>query len=267
MPHLKLAFATALLTLAASTAVAQKKAPDTTDDGPAIPHQKVSVEIDGVKHACQEQKPQEFLIRKNWFPARGASPEEIKAARAKFQQSIDFRTKNYGRFPGFGSAKDNDKTPAQNAKSTTFFGKPIQINAKVIPALKCVEAALTAGGLTDYKPRALSGLRHKNSYRGAEVSNHVYGIAIDIDPNENTCCSCVAPWPNHPLCKKTVTSIYERMKMPRSWVVVFERYGFYWLGHDVLQDTMHFEFLGDPSKVLEGERGGSTPQANALPAK
>ena len=41
------------------------------------------------------------------------------------------------------------------------------------------------------------------------------------------------------------------MAMPKSWVEVFEKYGFYWLGHDVLQDTMHFEFLGEPEKILE----------------
>jgi hypothetical protein len=39
------------------------------------------------------------------------------------------------------------------------------------------------------------------------------------------------------------------MAMPECWVTAFERYGFYWLGHDELKDTMHFEFLGDPSKA------------------
>lgn len=246
------AAAAAVLTLS-SSALAQKYAPDTTADGPEIPHHAVTaLGIDGKEHKCLEQKAQDFLIRKNWFPT-GADREQAKAARAMFQQSIDFRTKNYGRFPGFGSAKDNKKSPAQNAKNTTFFGASIRINERVIPALKCVEAALIAGKLDDYKPTALSGLRTKNSYRGSEVSNHVYGIAIDVDPNQNTCCSCVAPWPDHPLCKKKVSSVYERMKMPRAWVIVFERYGFYWLGHDVLQDTMHFEFLGDPDKIQDGQ--------------
>ena len=38
-------------------------------------------------------------------------------------------------------------------------------------------------------------------------------------------------------------------------VEVFEKYGFYWLGHDRLEDTMHFEFLGQPElieKVISG---------------
>ena len=42
------------------------------------------------------------------------------------------------------------------------------------------------------------------------------------------------------------------MAMPECWVHAFERFGFYWLGHDVLQDTMHFEFLGDPDRIVKG---------------
>ena len=96
---------------------------------------------------------------------------------------------------------------------------------------------------------------------------------IDIEPDRNTCCGCVAPWTDHPLCQRRVQSIYDRMAMPKSWVAIFERFGFYWLGHDVLQDTMHFEFLGDPDKIVEAA-GASTaspatsgaPSGSAAPA-
>jgi hypothetical protein len=37
-------------------------------------------------------------------------------------------------------------------------------------------------------------------------------------------------------------------------VDTFERFGFYWLGNDVLEDTMHFEFLGDPDKIIKTDR-------------
>ena len=97
----------------------------------------------------------------------------------------------------------------------------------------------------------MGGIRFRNTYKGFEVSNHVYGIAVDIEPDRNTCCGCVKPWNEHPLCKQRGKTVWQRMVMPRSWVETFERYGFYWLGHDVLQDTMHFEFLGDPDKIFE----------------
>ena len=96
----------------------------------------------------------------------------------------------------------------------------------------------------------LSGLRDKNTYHGGEVTNHLWGIALDLDPKLNPCCGCTKKWKASPLCKKKVTEEFERMAMPKCWVDAFEKYGFYWLGHDVLKDTMHFEFLADPEKVM-----------------
>src|SRR4029077_13290322 len=122
------------------------------------------------------------------------------------------------------------------------------LNHRIVPALKCVEAAIIKECGTGYKPQALSGLRLTNSYHGSEVSNHVYGIAIDIDPSLNPCCGCVGHWADDPLCKRPSHTEYDRMTMPECWVHVFERYGFYWLGHDPqIRDTMHFEFLGVPA--------------------
>lgn len=234
------------LLLLAVPAEAQKVAKDTTADGPEIPHVSVTIPGEGgATLSCNEQAAQDFLIRANWFPK-----EDPKHGKELFAKSLAYRTEKYGYFTGFGDRKLNAHPPSHYAKSTTFMGMTLTVNQRIIPALACVEAALKAAKVDGaYKPGASSGIRYKNTYRGGEISNHLYGIAIDIDPQRNTCCSCVDPWPDHPLCKKRVSSIFERMAMPRSWVVVFERYGFYWLGHDALQDTMHFEFLGDPDNV------------------
>ena len=74
------------------------------------------------------------------------------------------------------------------------------------------------------------------------------GIAIDIDPDRNPCCGCVDPWPNHRYCKSGAKSVFEKTELTRCWIDSFERHGFYWLGHDSLEDTMHFEYLGDPDR-------------------
>jgi hypothetical protein len=50
--------------------------------------------------------------------------------------------------------------------------------------------------------------------------------------------------------------------MPECWVHAFERYGFYWLGHDVLRDTMHFEFLGDPARIVKSDGRGQDAGAD-----
>lgn len=200
--------------------------------------------------ACQEQAAQPFLIRGSWFP-KSTDGDQVKAGRKMLEDAIKYRTQRYGYFEGYGQQGWNKHPPKHYAKSTNFLGVTVQVNERIIPALKCVEASLKASGAdAEYKPRAMSGMRFRNTYRGVEISNHVYGIAVDIEPDKNTCCGCVKPWNEHPLCKDKSKTVYERMVMPRSWVEHFERYGFYWLGHDTLQDTMHFEFLGDPDKIV-----------------
>jgi hypothetical protein len=214
------------------------------------PASRITITEDGKPRLCREQAAQPFLIRGNWFP-RTKDAAELKNGRKLLEEAIKYRTEKYGYFDGFGNAKWNKHPPRHYAKSTSFMGMKVLVHERIIPALKCVEGALKANGAeAEYHPTAMGGIRFHNTYRGVEVSNHVYGIAVDIEPNKNTCCGCVAPWNAHPLCKKKVESVYERMAMPKSWVETFERYGFYWLGHDVLVDTMHFEFLGDPDRIV-----------------
>jgi len=225
---------------------------------------KVTISTDTGSLACREQAAQPFLIRGNWFP-RTNDAEKQKEARKLFEESLRYRTEKYGYFEGYGSPKLNAHPPKFYAKSMTFMGMSVQVNERIIPAMKCVESALKAGPAgNEYHPHAMGGIRFHNTYRGMEISNHIYGIAVDIEPDRNSCCGCVAPWPDHPLCKAKGKTVWERMAMPKSWVDTFERFGFYWLGHDVLQDTMHFEFLGDPDKVTEPANSGAPLPAGAV---
>jgi hypothetical protein len=86
------------------------------------------------------------------------------------------------------------------------------------------------------------------------VSNHLYGIALDVDPEHNVCCKCLGRAAVHPVCTRPGATLADRMAMPPCWVAAFERFGFYWLGRDELEDTMHFEFLGDPDRILRAGR-------------
>lgn len=195
---------------------------------------------------CAQQRPQKFLIRSSFVVKNNV----LGALHAK---ALRYRIEQYGRVEDLGSADWNPHEASHYIKPTTFFGLPIKMNEKVIPALACVEADLkkSCTGKNAYRPQAIGGHRDHNSYRGGEVTNHLFGIAIDIDPERNPCCRCVEPWPDHPACKGDSKTIYQRMAMPKCWVDTFERHGFYWLGHDRLQDTMHFEFLGKPEKILK----------------
>jgi hypothetical protein len=208
--------------------------------------------------ACNYQEPQDFLIRSNWTATRDMSSEERRERREMAQRAVDYRTEQYGYFSGFGSRSLNRSTPLDNAERVDFMGLRVRLNRRIAPVLGCVEQQIRAECTNPvYTPRRLSGIRDRNTYHNGEVSNHVYGIAIDVDPTENTCCMCVAQWGDHPLCQRPVDSIYDRMAMPECWVHVFERFGFYWLGRDRLQDTMHFEFLGDPDRIARTPAGGA----------
>ncbi len=191
---------------------------------------------------CRSQKVLPFLVRKNFLRA-GATDAQAHA------RAVRWRAEKYGHVPGLGLEGYNREPVSRHVRTTRFMGLPITMHEKVIPRLACVEHRLQQACRAPrdaYEPRAIGGLRTLNTYHQGEVSNHLFGIAVDIDPDRNPCCHCVDPWPEHRYCRKTAHSVYERTELPRCWIKVFEQAGFYWLGHDQLEDTMHFEYLADP---------------------
>ena len=198
---------------------------------------------------CTPQPAQEFLVEAHLRAKNLSSARAQRQWWATLQRSIRYRTEQYGYYKGFGSMAWNSRSLQSQMHVAKFFGLPVVLHERVIPALRCVELALERDcGDTPYRPRSLAGVRQTNTYFGGDVTNHVYGIALDIDPSVNPCCNCVEPWRSNPRCLGKKTD-FERMAMPRCWVTTFEQYGFYWLGHDELKDTMHFEFLGDPARI------------------
>lgn len=200
---------------------------------------------------CNEQQPDPRLVRGNWVVKASMSREEQRRRRQLAQEAIRIRTERYGYFPGFGRPEWNPHPPMHYARTVTLWGLRTRLHERILPAVRCAEAAIAERCQAHpYQPVRLSGIRDRNTYHNGEVSNHVYGIALDIDPHRNSCCGCVAPWPDHPLCRLRTDDIFQRMAMPECWVRQFQRFGFYWLGDDELRDTMHFEFLADPDRIL-----------------
>ncbi len=211
----------------------------------------------GPSSLCNEQAPQEFLVNAHFNGRSLIKVDALREWKDSVARSIRYRTEQYGYYSGFGSYAWNKKPLHTQMRTVKFFGLPVRLHERVIPALRCVETALRSDcSQFPYQPRALSGRRESNTYLDGDVSNHVYGIAIDIDPLQNPCCHCIEPWKSSPRCQGKKTDL-ERMDMPACWISVFERFGFYWLGHDALKDTMHFEFLGDPERVAKGDAGVS----------
>ncbi|WP_437275540.1 M15 family metallopeptidase [Sorangium sp. So ce375] len=196
-------------------------------------------------YECRVQSPQKFLKRRTFVQKGMLNPK--KHARA-----VRYLAENYGHVETEETRRYNSESAHSQATAVQFMGLPLSIHEKIAPALHCVEKRIRATCTRKsrrYTPRAVGGFRTANSYRGAEISNHLFGIAIDIDPDRNPCCGCVDPWPTSPLCQEKKRTAYERTALSRCWIKAFERYGFDWLGHDDLEDTMHFEFLGDPDRI------------------
>jgi len=198
---------------------------------------------------CAKQPAQQFLIDAHQNNRTLTSTQAYTEWSTRLQRSIRYRTEQYGYYTGFGARSWNHRPLANQMRVTKFVGLPVVLHERVIPVLRCVEQAIERDCRgAPYQPRSLGGTRQTNTYFGGDVSNHVYGIALDIDPMDNPCCNCVEPWRSNPKCRGK-KSDWQRMAMPQCWVTAFEQYGFYWLGHDELKDTMHFEFLGEPSKT------------------
>jgi hypothetical protein len=192
------------------------------------------------EHGCRVQPPQKFLERRSFVNGRVLDArKQLKAVR--------YLVERYGHV-NEETKPINSKGALSQAKNIRFMGLPISVHAKIAPALTCVEKRLLQSGTGGYKARAIGGFRAANTFRGSEISNHLFGVAIDIDPDRNPCCGCVDPWPSNPICKRP-GPVYKRTSMPRKWIQAFEHFGFDWLGHDSLEDTMHFEFLGDPDRI------------------
>jgi hypothetical protein len=198
------------------------------------------------EYGARVQKPQKFLTRRSYL-LKGGSLDVKKQQHAK-----RWLIEKYGNVGDDETAKINAKEAHASAKGVSFFGMPISVHAKIAPALAAVEKRIlkSCPRSQKYTPHAIGGFRTQNTYRGVEISNHLLGIAIDIDPEKNPCCGCVDPWPTNPICKNQ-GPVYKRTALPKCWIQAFERFGFDWLGHDSLEDTMHFEFLGDPDKITK----------------
>ena len=204
-------------------------------------------EAAAMRFGCREQRAQPFLIRDAYVP--------IGLHHEAHARAVRYRAQHYGRLRGLTPWDASDHDAASELVTTKFEGLDVRMHRRVVPALHCVERELAATCGATYRPVVLAGARLKNTFLGGEITNHLFGIAIDVDPQLNSCCHCVGDWPSNPRCQKTKATLDERMAMPMCWVDAFERFGFYWLGHDVLQDTMHFEFLGDPDVIEAGESG------------
>lgn len=206
---------------------ASAAAPTPSTKPPPIP---VPVEAEESLARCKPRGVQDFLIRHKYL-----------SKRAGIRKAVNWRLDHY----------------MPQIQTTTFFGLPILLHEKAHGPLRCAEKWIKKTCPDDYRPHNLSGWRARHTYKGDEISNHVLGIAIDVDPELNSCCGCQGHWANSELCFMFHGAQLDEPRLledgpgdyslPHCWIDAFERFGFYWLGCDpMLRDTMHFEYLALP---------------------
>lgn len=182
-----------------------------------------------------------------------------KKVEKYLQELHRFRATNYGRVEAEPATHPYNKESVTKFQTeTTFMGLKVKLHQKIIHPLKCVEQEIHNNCYGKYVPRTVSGYRSNSSYKRV-ISNHQFGLAIDFDPlndhthnDGNPCCglSCETQWRTHPICNSHDTaedSPYNVSLVNECWVKSFEKFGFHWLINFRMHDTMHFEYLADPS--------------------
>lgn len=124
----------------------------------------------------------------------------------------------------------------KNIVTITVAGISLSVHKGVAPLFKAAINECAAKGRRFDKVKDDWGYAHRY-IRGSKtnMSNHSYGLAIDLDATRN------------PLTEDGKI----HTDMPAWVVAVFAKYGFFWGGSysGKRKDPMHFEFLGTPASA------------------
>lgn len=130
----------------------------------------------------------------------------------------------------FNNFGNSENAVRKNLVTVNMFGKNLPVNKLAKDAFEKVNSELQ--GKTNYKFYDLGTFNwRRNVNSPSKQSLHSFGIAIDINPNEN---------PNGNPCK---------WDLPQVVIETFKKNGFRWGGnYNKTCDTMHFEWLGPCQK-------------------
>lgn len=128
----------------------------------------------------------------------------------------------------------------QKLKDVQIMAGSVQVHEKLAPCLESVEAARKSKNI-DYvsspEKGGIGGYRATDGQIGND-SYHVYGAAIDINPETNPYCNGSSVVGDPAYC--------DNPEIPMELVKIFRDHGFYWGGdYNSLKDYMHFEWHGE----------------------
>jgi hypothetical protein len=156
------------------------------------------------------------------------------------------------RHPGFLKALyriDNEESVWNIMKTTFFLGHKVMIHRDLLEDLARVEERIQSAVIQDSLLReyvdsigSLAGFNWRAIEGTETLSNHSFGIAIDIIPKDYKGKEVYWRW-SLPFFPKWYSLPWEKRHMPpQAFVEAFEEEGFIWGGKWLFYDSIHFEY-------------------------
>jgi TANFOR domain-containing protein len=124
-----------------------------------------------------------------WFDWQQLSQEAKSITNLHSYMNVArlFKEQNYGIGEVFKDIEDPVQFLFDNSVVTTFLGTEVRVHWKFAEKLKLIENSLTDGSIKSgrYKTGDIIGIGIRPQYSSPSVSNHSYGVVVDIKPNYN----------------------------------------------------------------------------------
>jgi len=137
-------------------------------------------------------------------------------------------------------------TGAAERVNVPLFGGTAHVHRSLAPSLQRINAEwLRRGGNSFYQVSSVGGYACRNIAGTNRLSNHAYGMAVDINPDQNPHCP---PWSQCNGVNRLITD------MPQEFRQLFINEGWGWGGNwNSSKDAMHFSKVGGEQGDQRGE--------------
>lgn len=144
---------------------------------------------------------------------------------------------------------DGRRTSWDRQKTTFFLGLKTMVHREILEDLAAVEERILEAAEADPAVAAfirslatVEGYNYRRVDGTESLSNHAYGIAVDLIPQSYRGRQVYWRWAENAGVDWYELPQDDRFQIPSAVVEAFERHGFVWGGKWHFFDTMHFEY-------------------------
>lgn len=188
-----------------------------------------------------------------YAPGMPATPDLTASQRARLDELVRVMEADPPRrHPALADAlwRVNGRQAAWDRQKTIFFlGLKTMVHREILEDLAAVEEAILAAARTDPAVAAfvetlatVEGYNYRRVDGTESLSNHAYGIAVDLIPRSYRGLQVYWRWADNAGVDWYELPQHQRFQIPEAVVEAFERHGFVWGGKWHFFDAMHFEY-------------------------